>query len=81
MNEDHREHEYISDDEEVEKGDEECPLIMLSAEGKKKTDQGALETNFNNQSHGEEDWLYISNGKTPSTVENPGRFRSGRLGG
>jgi hypothetical protein len=36
LNEDHREHEYISDDEEVEKGDEECPLIMLSAEGKKK---------------------------------------------
>jgi len=48
---------------------------------KKETDQGALETNFYNQSHGEEDWLYISNGKTPSTVENPGRFRSGRLGG
>jgi hypothetical protein len=36
LNEDHREHEYISDDEEVEKGDEECPLIKLSAEERKK---------------------------------------------
>jgi hypothetical protein len=43
LNEDHREHEYISDDEEVEKGDEECPLIKLSAEErKKKNGSGSL---------------------------------------
>ncbi|KAJ6881123.1 hypothetical protein NC651_027847 [Populus alba x Populus x berolinensis] len=34
-NEDHTKHDYISDDDEEEEGDEECPLIKLSAEEKK----------------------------------------------
>jgi hypothetical protein len=34
-NKDHTKHDYISDDDEEEDGDEECPLIKLSAEEKK----------------------------------------------
>jgi len=67
-NKDHTKHDYISDDDEEEDGDEECPLIKLSAEEKKPLREPWRQPLII-KVMGREDWLYISDEKITNTGE------------
>ncbi|KAJ6976439.1 hypothetical protein NC653_028540 [Populus alba x Populus x berolinensis] len=77
-NEDHTKHYNISDDDEEEEGDEECPLIKLSAEEKKPIREPCRQTLTVKVTGRKTGYTYLM--KRLQTLENPGRFRASRFG-